>query len=284
MSLVLYFFLTLIWSWSLQIPSILKSYEIISPPDWLITVLSIFALFGPTIIATIITAIYYGKEGLKNLYKKGIETKFKKIYLLPTLLLGLVITGVAFALSIAIFGYTLEENYYNIGFFVGAVLIAFFTGGPLAEEFGWRGFALEKLQKHMGALSASFLLGAIWGIWHLPMHFISGTTQSFIPFIFFIPMIMFSSVIYTWLYNNTNGSVLIAMLFHWTTNIGAAVFPYWQLGIINGRMPNNIYFPTYGMLIGFGVQLMAIIIIIILTDPKTMQRQSKEVEPELTTI
>ena len=48
-------------------------------------------------------------------------------------------------------------------------------------------------------------------------------------------------------------------------------------------MPNNIYFPTYGMLIGFGVQLIAIIIIVILTDPKTMLRRSKEAEPELTT-
>jgi uncharacterized protein len=86
--------------------------------------------------------------------------------------------------------------------------------GPI-EEFGWRGFALPLLQRRYTPIWAGIILGAIWGVWHLPAFFLSGTAQSswsFLPF--FIGSIAIG-VIVTPLYNSSGGSILLPLLFHW---------------------------------------------------------------------
>src|SRR5215213_5915444 len=79
-------------------------------------------------------------------------------------------------------------------------------GGPLGEELGWRGYALPRLQVGRSALSASLILGVIWATWHLPFY-ISGaaTLAEFAP----TSVTTFAAtIVITWLFNNTNGSVL----------------------------------------------------------------------------
>jgi len=98
--------------------------------------------------------------------------------------------------------------------FVAVLLI----GGPLGEEFGWRGFALPALQERFGALSSGLLLGAIWALWHLPLFWMQGTAQAPIPFALFFAMTLALGVIYTWLFNSTGGSVLLCILFHASIN------------------------------------------------------------------
>jgi membrane protease YdiL (CAAX protease family) len=86
--------------------------------------------------------------------------------------------------------------------------------GPI-EEFGWRGFALPLLQRRYTPIWAGLILGAIWGAWHLPAFFLSGTSQStwsFFPF--FIGSIAVG-VIVTPLYNSSGGSILLPLLLHW---------------------------------------------------------------------
>ena len=77
------------------------------------------------------------------------------------------------------------------------------------------------------ALGASLLLGLIWGLWHLPLVFIEGTSQAAIPFHEFVLQTMALAIIYTWLHNNTGGSVLIAALFHASANTAGAAIPTW---------------------------------------------------------
>lgn len=86
-----------------------------------------------------------------------------------------------------------------------------------AEEIGWRGYLLPRLQARMGALTASLLLGVIWFGWHVPLLLQGGPPDWSIPLrgLFIIS----GAVIYTWLFNNTGGSVLAVSLFHAGTNI-----------------------------------------------------------------
>lgn len=89
--------------------------------------------------------------------------------------------------------------------------------GPV-EEFGWRGFALPLLQQHFAPIWAGLILGVIWGMWHLPAFYLSGTPQgawSFFPF--FIGSIALS-VIVTPLFNASGGSILLPLLLHWQLN------------------------------------------------------------------
>ncbi|MGB5412394.1 MAG: CPBP family intramembrane glutamic endopeptidase, partial [Woeseiaceae bacterium] len=86
--------------------------------------------------------------------------------------------------------------------------------GPI-EEFGWRGMALPSLQQRLAPLWAGLVLGAIWGVWHLPAFYLSGVPQStwsFLPF--FIGAIALG-VIVTPLFNSSGGSLLLPLLFHW---------------------------------------------------------------------
>ena len=89
-----------------------------------------------------------------------------------------------------------------------------------------RGYALPRLQTKYSPLVSSLILGVIWGLWHLPLHFIEGTTQVNIPIFEYLAQTILLSVVYAWLFNGT-GRVFVAILFHFVGNITAAVFPYW---------------------------------------------------------
>lgn len=97
------------------------------------------------------------------------------------------------------------------------IILLFFFVLAFAEEMGWRGYLLPRLQARMGALTASLLLGVIWFGWHIPLLLQGGPPDWSIPLrgVFIIS----GAVIYTWLFNNTGGSVLAVSLFHAGTNI-----------------------------------------------------------------
>lgn len=69
-------------------------------------------------------------------------------------------------------------------------------GRPLAEEFGWRGYALPVLQDRLGWRAASLGLGLVWGVWHLPLFFIDGTAQARIPIALFLLRVVAISVVF----------------------------------------------------------------------------------------
>jgi membrane protease YdiL (CAAX protease family) len=76
---------------------------------------------------------------------------------------------------------------------------------------------------------ASLILGLIWGLWHLPLHFISTSTQYVIPIWQYVLQTIILSVIYTWLFLGSKGSILIAGIFHAMGNLTGALIPYWVL-------------------------------------------------------
>ncbi len=105
-----------------------------------------------------------------------------------------------------------------------STLFFVFWFGPLPEEIGWRGYALDPLQKRLGALGASLVIGSAWALWHVPLFFLEGTFQHGLGFgsarfwIFSASMIPLS-VLMTWVYNHTRRSTLSAVLIHFTGNL-----------------------------------------------------------------
>jgi membrane protease YdiL (CAAX protease family) len=91
-------------------------------------------------------------------------------------------------------------------------------GGPTGEEFGWRGYLLQRLQLRWGVLWASLVIGIVTAVWHLPLFFIAGTSQSHLPFALFAGRTVALSIISTWLYNGSRRSLLLVLLFHASLN------------------------------------------------------------------
>jgi membrane protease YdiL (CAAX protease family) len=93
----------------------------------------------------------------------------------------------------------------------------------MGEELGWRGFLLPCLQSRFSALTASLLVGVVWGLWHLPLFFIPGPGWSDIPIWSYMLCAVSTSVISAWIVNSTGGSTLMATVLHLALNFGPAL-------------------------------------------------------------
>jgi membrane protease YdiL (CAAX protease family) len=126
-------------------------------------------------------------------------------------LAALVLPGGLFVLTAAVWdalGHA-EPLFYppdNAAFLAAAVVF------PVGEEVGWRGFALPRLTTRMSPLAASALIGVVWTLWHAPML----TLQDVRPAAYgaFLPLMVGGSVLFTWIYRHTGGSLLLAVLTH----------------------------------------------------------------------
>lgn len=100
--------------------------------------------------------------------------------------------------------------------------IRMIVGGPLGEELGWRGFLLPMLRRTHGPLAASLLVGAAWAPFHLPA-MLSGPVTGQRPVAQFVIWVFAASVLFTWMYERTGGSVLLVTLFHAGLNTAASL-------------------------------------------------------------
>jgi uncharacterized protein len=90
------------------------------------------------------------------------------------------------------------------------------------EEMGWRGYVLPRLQARHSALVSSLIVGLIWGFWHLPKFLAPDSTT---PFAWYMVGTVAKAILYTWLYNNTGGSLLLVTIFHAAANTAGVFLP-----------------------------------------------------------
>jgi uncharacterized protein len=96
----------------------------------------------------------------------------------------------------------------------------------LGEETGWRGFVLPRLLEHHRALPVSLGLGMLWALWHLPLFWTIGAALESRPIALQLLALPALSVLYTWVFQHTQGSLLLAVLLHAASNLwGIAVLP-----------------------------------------------------------
>jgi len=189
-------------------------------PAWAIA-LYLFGGFVPSLLAIFLTWKKEGLSGLCILGRRILQFKLGRCWYVFTFLI--VIAGTAGQLTIN----KLLGNNFN-GYLFWAQLGSFLPLlilGPLSEEIGWRGYALERLRTRWNALTSSLIVGLVWALWHLPLFMMVGTSQHElgIPFIGFLVTFMASSILYTWLYNNTKQSLWSAILLHWLFTYAAQV-------------------------------------------------------------
>jgi membrane protease YdiL (CAAX protease family) len=95
----------------------------------------------------------------------------------------------------------------------------------IPEEVGWRGFALPRLQERAGAVYASLAVGALWAVWHLPLFFYPQAVQSGISFPLFLAATLSGSILFTWVFNGTGGSLLMVSVLHSSFNASDVFLP-----------------------------------------------------------
>jgi membrane protease YdiL (CAAX protease family) len=220
--------LTFAISWGIWLAMIAGSVSIETTQG---LVLNVIATAGPS-IAALILAIAMGRGELRRLLDGFSPGRVAPRWALIALILPLAMIAVAIGFSIGVFGAAVPVVTTAV---VGALVVEFvrvlFLGGPLEEELGWRGFALPRLQATRSAFTASVLLGAVWGVWHIPLYFVSGTGQqetaasagTEFAIGAFVVWTIGLSILFTWLFNQTRGSLIVVMLFHAAVNLGAFV-------------------------------------------------------------
>jgi membrane protease YdiL (CAAX protease family) len=126
---------------------------------------------------------------------------------------------------------------------VAELVLANLLISGFSEELGWRGFALDQLQGKWNALPASLVLGMMHALWHTPLFLIPGISQGemglfSVDYFLFVLMVPLGAVVMTWVYNNTQRSILSAVLLHFFQNLslnlvsglhGALETGYWAL-------------------------------------------------------
>jgi hypothetical protein len=257
-----FFILTFLATWIFWVIPVLNSHGVI---DISISndLFRIVGSFGPSVIGIIFLVKKENKsinEILKNVV--SIRGNFKWILymflLMPCLL--------AIAYVIARFGF---KSSYELELLNNPILIpiAFIyilvLGGPLGEEIGWRGYALNKLLKIHTPFLSSIILALIWAIWHIPLFYIKGTAQEGLSFFAYIINVIILSIFMTILHIKTDKSIFTAIIFHTTANLSIGIF--------------TIYTNKEGLISIFIVYLVAVITVIYLSRNLLFKKAKEEI-------
>lgn len=182
--------------------------------------------FGPTIAGFAVTALSEGKQGVRKLWNRfihgGFSWKWWLILLSFYAVLRLVMRySSQFFFNVAQPDYT----YIKTPWMMIPPILASILHGGLSEEFGWRGYALRHLQAMFPAAISALILGFIEGCWHIPLVFLPGDMRFGMTLFSLIYPYLAVGIFRAWIYNNTNGSVLAAVMFHMTGNIVSEIIP-----------------------------------------------------------
>ncbi len=220
--IVAFFALAYAVSWAM----LLVLYGLLGLPAALVILLQ---TLGPTIAALVMAGMLDGPAGRRRLLARiriwRVARRWYAFALLgipaASILAAMVIPGALIGLGDASVVKPAIEFlvYMAVGFF----------SGPLFEEPGWRGFALPRMQARMGALRATLVLGALWAAWHLPQYLVPEWADENggldpVLIVTFLVMVVAIAPVMTWLFNRTQGSLLLVMLAHASINAALAAF------------------------------------------------------------
>jgi membrane protease YdiL (CAAX protease family) len=271
-----YAFSWIVWSpWVLSEEGVgLLPFELGGAASGLLNAAAILA--GPTLAGLIMTVSTEGREGIRRLLRRivlwrvGLRWYLFALIGIPAIMaLGTIIVpgGVASFGSLGL-GYVLT--------YLTLFPLIIVLGGPLFEEVGWRGYALCRLQPLYGPLVGTLILGLLWALWHLPQFLVPSWAEAsggrgFLAIVKFVLIAIAFAIVTTWVFNNTKGSVLLAILVH--TSIDAFSIPMGGL-----FSPSDV---ANSLLLSF---LVLVVVLVVLTRGRLGYQQSqRDDETDLTT-
>lgn len=224
-----YFVIAFLGTWLAIIPLALSQEGSGLLPYTLPEAISMLIFFGaayagPLLSALFVTAIESGRPGVRELLRRIVLWRVGLQWYVVAIFIFMAIFLVAY--NLAFRGALLSNLFQNWGLLLSVFLPNVAMGlffPSLGEEPGWRGFALPRLQAGYGPLLGTVILGFFHSLWHLPAFF-TPYLGPFTParFLAFVLAGIAGTFIYTWIYNHTRSSILIAMLVHASGNAAAA--------------------------------------------------------------
>ncbi|HZA04242.1 MAG TPA: type II CAAX endopeptidase family protein [Propionibacteriaceae bacterium] len=210
--LVVFFLLAFVLTWVVWVP------RAVGVP---VGILAQLWTWIPAVAAVLAAALTGGRAAVRRLLAALVRWRVGwPWYVL--VLLGPAVFAALVAAAYALLGGSWTTAFPAATTGLGSLVLFLFlltlTDG-VGEEMGWRGFALPRLLERYSALIASVVLGVLWGLWHLPLVFTEGLGLFGQPIWLLLADITAKSILFTWVFLRTRGSVLIAALLHGTTNL-----------------------------------------------------------------
>lgn len=222
---VAFFALTLALSWVVWIPGALGLVDFGS----LVTGAVVIGGFGPLVAAGIVTWLV--GDSLRAWAGQVLRWRIRPRWYLaavgiPPLVVAVVtLAYVALGNPLELPAVVRQVPLYAVPLVHVLGMGSVFLVGGGQEELGWRGFALPRLLERVDAVTASLVIGTVWGLWHLPLFMLEGSGQYGGPFVHYLVSTLALSVIFTWLYLGTGRSVLLAMILHASYNTATVYLP-----------------------------------------------------------
>lgn len=210
-------------TWTCHAPFVLAARGLSAwrPPPALLLV----GALAPAITAVALSGTLRGRDGLRALLGGLLVWRMRWTWYAAALMLPWMLALSGFGLLGLI-----TQPAPAVPAVAPGTALASFAGWLLVvplEELGWRGFALPRMQVRWGALVSGALLGAVWGLWHLPILLLQPgrAPGGLFGVPLFVASVMAASLLLTWLFNGTGGSLLATSIFHAGINSAAVALP-----------------------------------------------------------
>ena len=200
-----------------------------APTDSPLRYLHFFGALGPAVAGFLVAWVFEGRPGLKRLLDRVLRWRVPGrwhaiAWLSPFALLGvaiLVLRAGAAAAEPVRFDRSAEFPHLPVAVYWACSFVAYGFG----EETGWRGVLLPRLQGRVGALSSTAIVSLVWAGWHLPLFwFAPGLSRmGGAEIAGWYASIATGSLLFTWLFNATGGSVFVAAVFHGAMDVAFLV-------------------------------------------------------------
>jgi membrane protease YdiL (CAAX protease family) len=226
--LISFFILAFGLTWAIMVPQVLGSYGLLPFPEFV--PLLIVMGYGPTFAALIVTGALGGRPAVKALLGRLLIWRVGWHWWAVTLFLNAGVVLGALGLY-ALLGNEVPSFPALGPALLLEIVVTFLIVGLInGEEIGWRGFATPRLLDRYGTPATVAVLGVLQTLFHLPIFFNNGASsaggQNGMPFLAFATSVVGLVVVFTWLYQNTRGSLLIATAFHASANTWTTILPF----------------------------------------------------------